>query len=140
MTIQSIYLHRDDVETILKFIQSIDKQHVVEVKCDNSSGIGNVITATLHGVELNGHKVSVTKTIVDETSWWRMNERIRELAITDGIYDCICDPYDKLKNGDQYSSVMVDLERFAVKIVQECVDIAHRNGDDVGYLKNYFGI
>jgi hypothetical protein len=50
-----------------------------------------------------------------------MNERIKELAITGGIYDCICDPYDKLKNGDHHSSVMVDLERFAEKIVRECI-------------------
>ena len=51
-----------------------------------------------------------------------MNKQlIRELAITGGIYDCIRDPYDKLKNGDPYSSVMVDLERFAEKIVRECI-------------------
>ena len=49
-------------------------------------------------------------------------ELIRDLAITGGIYDCICDPYDKLKNGDPYSSVMVDLERFAEKIVRECME------------------
>jgi hypothetical protein len=53
-----------------------------------------------------------------------MNQRIRDLAITGGIYDCICDPYDKLKNGDPYSSVMVDLERFAEKIIQECARVA----------------
>jgi len=47
-------------------------------------------------------------------------ELIRELAITGGIYDCIRDPYDKLKNGDPYSSVMVDLERFAHKIIDLC--------------------
>ena len=51
-----------------------------------------------------------------------MNERIRDMAITGGIYDCICDPYDKLKNGDPYSSVMIDLERFAEKIVKECME------------------
>ena len=51
-------------------------------------------------------------------------ELIRDLAITGGIYDCITDPYDKLKNGDPYSSVMVDLERFAEKIVRECMTIA----------------
>ena len=51
-----------------------------------------------------------------------MNKQlIRDLAITGGIYDSICDPYDKLENGDYYSSVMVDLERFAEKIVAECV-------------------
>ena len=54
-----------------------------------------------------------------------MNKQlIRDLAITGGIYDCICDPYDKLKNGDPYSSVMVDLERFAEKIVRECAGVA----------------
>ena len=53
-----------------------------------------------------------------------MNERIRDLAITGGIYDCICDPYDKLKNGDPYSSVMIDLERFSELIVRECVQVA----------------
>jgi hypothetical protein len=53
-----------------------------------------------------------------------MNKQlIRNLAVTDGIYDCICDPYDKLENGDYYSSVMVDLERFAELIVRECVGV-----------------
>ena len=50
-------------------------------------------------------------------------ELIRDLAITGGIYDCIYDPYDKLKNGDPYSSVMVNLERFAEKIVRECASL-----------------
>jgi hypothetical protein len=53
-----------------------------------------------------------------------MNKQlIRDLAITGGIYDCICDPYDKLENGDYYSSVMVDLERFAEKIIKECTNV-----------------
>jgi hypothetical protein len=53
-----------------------------------------------------------------------MNKQlIRDLAITGGIYDCITDPYDKLNNGDPYSSVMIDLERFAEKIVRECLKI-----------------
>ena len=68
MTIQSIYLHRDDVKTILQFMESFEGHHTVEVTCDNSSGLGSVIHAILHGVEVNGHKVSVTKNSVDETS------------------------------------------------------------------------
>jgi len=53
-----------------------------------------------------------------------MNKQlIRDLAITGGIYDSICDPYDQLKNGDYYSSVMIDLERFAELIVKECMTI-----------------
>jgi len=47
-------------------------------------------------------------------------ELLRDLAIRGGIYDCICDPYDKLNNGDHYSSVMIDLERFAHKIIDLC--------------------
>jgi hypothetical protein len=60
-----------------------------------------------------------------------MNKQlIRDLAITGGIYDSICDPYDKLENGDYYSSVMVDLERFAEKIVRECIEVAQMNTPD----------
>jgi hypothetical protein len=60
---------------------------------------------------------------------------IRDLAITGGIYDCICDPYDKLKNGDPYSSVMVDLERFAEKIVRECAKVAWYHTPDTEDLE-----
>lgn len=52
-----------------------------------------------------------------------MNKRIEELAISTGIVDCLCDPYDKLKNGDPYSSVLPDLERFAEMIIRECHDV-----------------
>jgi hypothetical protein len=72
-----------------------------------------------------------------------MNKQlIRDLAITGGIYDCICDPYDKLKNGDPYSSVMVDLERFAEKIVRECIriDIENRDAAPGVEIAKYFGV
>jgi len=77
-----------------------------------------------------------------------MNKQlIRDLAITGGIYDCICDPYDKLKNGDPYSSVMVDLERFAEKIVWECIDIVLDSSVEYATrpqiaeeLKEHFGV
>jgi hypothetical protein len=52
-----------------------------------------------------------------------MNERIRELAISKGIFDSLCDPFDELKNGDCYSSVIIDLERFAELIVEECISV-----------------
>ncbi len=60
-------------------------------------------------------------------------ELIRDLAITGGIYDCLTDPYDKLCNGDHNSSIMVDLERFAEKIVRECLVVINQSngvGDD----------
>jgi hypothetical protein len=78
-----------------------------------------------------------------------MNKKLlSDLAVTGGIYDCICDPYDKLKNGDSYSSVMIDLERFAEKIVIECLQVINQpNGvgdDDVikisNDVKQYFGV
>jgi hypothetical protein len=77
-----------------------------------------------------------------------MNKQlIRDLAITGGIYDCIKDPYDKLKNGDPYSSVMVDLERFAEKIVWECIDIVLDSSVEYATrpqiaeeLKEHFGV
>ena len=53
-----------------------------------------------------------------------MNERIEELAISSGIYDSLCDPYDALKNGDYYSSIKIDLEKFAELIVRKCADVA----------------
>ena len=55
------------------------------------------------------------------------NTRIRKLAVETGIYDCITDPYDALKNGDEYSSVMPDLERFAKLIIKECITILDSN-------------
>lgn len=66
---KSIFLHRDDLETILKFLKDFDDAHTVEVTCDDSSGIGSIINATIHAQEVHGHKVTVTKNIVDERSW-----------------------------------------------------------------------
>jgi len=57
-----------------------------------------------------------------------MNERIKELAISTGIFDSLCDPFDELKNGDYYSSVMVDLEKFAELIVRECFQACMNEG------------
>jgi hypothetical protein len=66
-----------------------------------------------------------------------MNKQlIRDLAITGGIYDSICDPYDKLENGDYYSSVMVDLERFAEKIVAECTQVLFNEAERLNGLSS----
>ncbi len=73
-----------------------------------------------------------------------MNEEIRKLAISNGIYDCICDPYDKLRNGVHHSSVMFDLERVAKLIIKETLPVA-RAGIEFGdgmedAVYKYFGI
>lgn len=65
----SIYLHRDDLQTIQQFLDAFPEAQQVEVTVDTSSGIGAIIDATIHGVDLNGLRVSVSKNIVDETSW-----------------------------------------------------------------------
>lgn len=59
-----------------------------------------------------------------------MNNRIKKLAISNGIYDCLCDPYDKHETGDNYGSVMDDLQRFAELIVQECLGIINKEHDE----------
>jgi len=72
-----------------------------------------------------------------------MNERIRELAISTGIFDSLCDPFDELKNGDCYSSVIIDLEKFAQLIVRECAEIAdveRPNSIGCGYITKTKGM
>lgn len=77
-----------------------------------------------------------------------MNERIKELIISSGIYDCIIDPYDKLNNGDPNSSVMFDLERLAELIIEECALVANEHMvecESINYgvgrrIKNQFGV
>ena len=63
-----ISLHRDDVETILQFIKKYPEVEYVTVSYDSSSGIGSIIDASINTV-INGDIVTLTKHIVDETSW-----------------------------------------------------------------------
>ena len=65
----SIYLHRDDLQEILNFMNAFPDASTVELTADNSSGIGTLINAHIHHVDLNGMRVTVTKEIVDESSW-----------------------------------------------------------------------
>jgi hypothetical protein len=39
------------------------------ITSDTSSGIGALIKASVIGANVNGHVVTVTKDIVDESSW-----------------------------------------------------------------------
>lgn len=64
-----IYFHRDDLKSIMKFFDTFPDKETVLVTCDNSSGIGSIIKASVIGTMVNGHIVTVTKDIVDETSW-----------------------------------------------------------------------
>jgi len=64
----TIHLHRDDVETILQFIQKYPEVEYVTVTSDTSSGIGSITNASINTV-INGDSVTLIKHIVDETSW-----------------------------------------------------------------------
>lgn len=65
----SIYLHRDDLMTIIQFMDRFPGAEIVEVTSDTSSGIGAIIDAHLHHVDVHGLEVKVTKNIVNEESW-----------------------------------------------------------------------
>jgi hypothetical protein len=64
-----------------------------------------------------------------------MSKHIEELAVASGIYDSICDPYDALKNGDCYSSIKVDLEKFAALVAaherEACAKVVKQIFDDL---------
>lgn len=64
-----MYLHIEDLESIIDFMKKFEGVEIVEVESDSSSGIGSIITARLHHVEVNGERVTVSKIISDETSW-----------------------------------------------------------------------
>jgi len=64
----TICLHRDDVETILQFVKKYPDVECVTINVDSSSCIGSIVDASIN-TEINGDVVTLTKHIVDETSW-----------------------------------------------------------------------
>ena len=66
--INTIHFHRDDVETILQFIKKYPEVEYVTVTSDTSSGIGAITNASINTI-INGDVVTLTKHIVDESSW-----------------------------------------------------------------------
>jgi hypothetical protein len=58
-----------------------------------------------------------------------VNERIRQLAEQ-------CESFGSWDN----KTYSFDKEKFAKLIIEECVDYAFANGDNVDYLKQYFGV
>lgn len=63
-----IYLHREDLEQIMKFLEAF-KSDLVEITSETTSGIGAIITAKINEVVLNDTVVSVEKVISDENDW-----------------------------------------------------------------------
>ena len=64
-----IYLHRDDLVSIQKFLDSFPDKDIVLLTADSSSGIGTLLTTSIVGVIVNNQVVNVSKPIVDESSW-----------------------------------------------------------------------
>lgn len=64
----TVHLHRDDVETILQFVKKYPDTEFVTINVDSSSGIGSIVDASISTV-INGDVVTLTKHIVDESSW-----------------------------------------------------------------------
>lgn len=65
---KQIALHRDDLVAILEFANKYPDSDYLTITVDSSSGIGSIVTVALPSV-INGDVVTVSKTIVDESSW-----------------------------------------------------------------------
>lgn len=66
--INTIHLHRDDLNAILEFFNKYPDQEYITITADASSGIGSIINASIKA-PINGDFVTITKDIVDESSW-----------------------------------------------------------------------
>lgn len=67
--VAKMYLQKDDLNDILKFMDAFPEKVTVEVTCDSSSGIGSTIHAHLHDVKLHGMNLTITKEIGDVKNW-----------------------------------------------------------------------
>lgn len=65
---KEITLHRDDLVAIKEFIEKYPESDFINISVDSSSGIGSIVKASLPTV-INGDLVTISKTIVDESSW-----------------------------------------------------------------------
>jgi hypothetical protein len=65
---QEVILHKDDLKAIIEFASKYPESDYVTVSCDSSSGIGILVSASLRAI-INEDAVTITKQIVDESSW-----------------------------------------------------------------------
>ena len=61
-------LHKDDLVVIREFVDKYPTVEFVTINVDSSSGIGSIVKASIFSV-VNGDAVTITKTIMDESSW-----------------------------------------------------------------------
>jgi hypothetical protein len=65
---KEVSIHRDDLIEMLKFSDKYPQSDYLTISVDSSSGIGSIVDVSLNTV-VNGDVVTITKHIVDETSW-----------------------------------------------------------------------
>lgn len=65
---QKVTLGKNDLIKIMRFMDKYPQVSYVDITVDSSSGIGAIINANI-SMELNGDEVTISKNIVDESSW-----------------------------------------------------------------------
>lgn len=65
----SVYLTREDLETLKQLFAQFPDHHTVEVTSDSSSGIGSIVEAVFHNVKIFGKEANIKFTIADEKDW-----------------------------------------------------------------------
>ncbi len=63
----TISLHKDDLIAIKEFTDKYESDYFT-ITVDSSSGIGSIVNVSLNAV-INGDVVTISKNIVDESSW-----------------------------------------------------------------------
>ena len=63
----TISLHKDDLIAIKEFTDKYESDYFT-ISVDSSSGIGSLVNVSLNAV-INGDVVTISKNIVDESSW-----------------------------------------------------------------------
>ena len=64
---QQVDLTVNDLQAIMKFVEAMQALSV-DIRVDNSSGIGQVVTATVHA-EINGYSGELTVGFTDYNTW-----------------------------------------------------------------------
>jgi hypothetical protein len=63
-----IILSRQELIDIQKFLEAFPETPRVTIECDDSSGIGTILTASVD-VPINNYATTVTVSITDESDW-----------------------------------------------------------------------
>lgn len=65
---KELMLTKNDLNSILEFVNKYPEQQYITLSFDNSSGIGYILNASVNSL-INGDNVTITKSIVDVDTW-----------------------------------------------------------------------